>query len=120
MSREIATRYFELLKTRNAERVAETFHPDIVSEDPLAGRTEGRAAVTAAFAQLFQQMPDVSFEPKNFAIDGNKGAVEWLWTATIPNGRLEIPGMDWMEFEAAKIRVIKFYYDAEPLRAMMR
>ncbi|MGH7896395.1 MAG: nuclear transport factor 2 family protein [Candidatus Binatia bacterium] len=116
MSREIAVRYFESLKTRDAAKVAETFHPRISSWDPLAGTAEGRENVAAAFKQLFHQMPDVAFEPKSYVIDGNRGAVEWVWTATLPNGKLRIPGMDLMEFEGGLIRSIKFYYDPTPLR----
>lgn len=116
MSREIAVRYFEALKTRDSAKVAETFHAKISSWDPLAGSAEGKANVTAAFAQLFQMMPDVAFEPKKYVIDEHGGAVEWLWTATLPNGKLSIPGMDLMEFQDGLIRSIKFYYDPTPLK----
>ncbi|MEA2626681.1 MAG: SnoaL-like domain [Candidatus Binatota bacterium] len=116
MSKETAVRYFENLKTHDAAKVAETFHPNISSWDPLAGSAQGKETVTAVFAQLFQQMPDVVFEPKKYVIDGNRGAVEWVWTATLPNGKLTIPGMDLMEFEDGLIRSIKFYYDPTPLK----
>ena len=116
MGREVAECYFERLKSRDAKTVAESFHTDIVSWDPLAGELRGKEAVTAAFAGLFQQMPDVSFEPKRYVIDGQNGAVEWVWTGTGPRGKVVIPGMDLMEFAAGTIRSIKFYYDPAPLR----
>lgn len=116
MSKEIAVRYFESLKTHDAAKVAETFHPDISSWDALAGAAQGKANVTAGFTQLFQMMPDVAFEPVKYVIEGNRGAVEWIWTATLPNGKLRIPGMDLMEFQDGLIRSIKFYYDPTPLK----
>lgn len=116
MSREIAERYFQLLETRDAAKLAQTFHDDIVAWDPLAGEARGREAVAATFAALFQQMPDVRFEPRTWVIEGSSGAVEWLWTATTPRGKLAIPGMDLMEFADEKIRSIKFYYDPTPLK----
>jgi steroid delta-isomerase-like uncharacterized protein len=116
VSREIAERYFELLETRDAAKIGQTFHADIVAWDPLAGEARGREAVVAIFAALFQQMPDVRFEPRTYVIDESRGAVEWLWTATTPRGKLAIPGMDLMEFADGKIHSIKFYYDPTPLK----
>ena len=87
-----------------------------MSSDPLAGELRGKEAVTAAFAALFQQMPDVSFEPKRYLIDGQRGAVEWIRTGSGPRGRIVIPGMDLTEFTGGAIRSIKFYYDPAPLK----
>ena len=116
MSRQIVDRYFAALKTRDVEKIAETFHPEITTVDPLAGTAQGRETARQAFADLYRQMPDALFElVRHGAIDDRAGAVEWLWTATLPSGSLRIPGVDWMEFQDGKIRVLKFYYDPSPL-----
>lgn len=114
MSQQIARRYFDAIATRDVAKIAETFHPDIVSIDPLAGTVQGKDAVIAQFTALYQQLPDTLFEPKSFSQDGR--ATEWVWTATLPTGKLEIPGVDIMDFADGKIRQIRFYYDPGVLR----
>ena len=116
MSQEIAKRYFDAIATRDVAKIAETFHPDIVSIDPLAGTISGKDAVVAQFAALYQQMPDALFESKSFSHDGR--ATEWVWTASLPVGKLEIPGVDIMDFADGKIRQIRFYYDPSALKEL--
>ena len=116
MSQQIARRYFEAIATRDVNKIALTFHPDIVSIDPLAGTIRGKDAVVAQFKSLYEQMPDALFEPKSVSQDGR--ATEWMWTASLPVGRLEIAGVDIMEFADGKIRQIRFYYDPSPLKEL--
>lgn len=72
----------------------------------LAGRDHaGREAVRAGFAAFFERYPDGRFVDSRCFVVGDRGAAEWTFVATEPDGsRLEVRGADLFEFEGDRIR----------------
>ena len=114
MSREIVERYFAALETGDAETIGETLADDVLIWRP-AGEIRGRAAAVEHFAGLFRKWPDTRFRLLRHLEGTESTAFEWEWKATGGKGPFRIFGVDWMESEAGKIRVLRFYYDPAPL-----
>ena len=77
-----------------------SFGPD------LEGATfEGWDAVRAGYARFFARYPDGLFSDGRVFVAGDRGAAEWTFTATEPDGHQHsVRGCDLFEFDGAKIR----------------
>lgn len=74
----------QLLRRRDSAGLAKGFAEDGVAESPMFGVIRGRAAIEAAYADLFRAFPDSNFEEEGIVIDADKGEVVVLlsWHAT--------------------------------------
>jgi steroid delta-isomerase-like uncharacterized protein len=73
----------------------------------IAGqRSQGKAAVRAAFAAVFDAFPDAHWaDPRHF-VAGGRGVSEWTFTGTQKDGRrVEVNGCDLFTFSGGKIAV---------------
>jgi steroid delta-isomerase-like uncharacterized protein len=73
----------------------------------IAGqRSQGKAAVRAAFAAVFDAFPDAHWaDPRHF-VAGSRGVSEWTFTGTQKDGRrVEVNGCDLFTFSDGKIAV---------------
>ena len=73
----------------------------------IAGqRSQGNAAVRAAFAAVFDAFPDAHWaDPRHF-VAGSRGVSEWTFTGTQKDGRrVEVNGCDLFTFSGGKIAV---------------
>lgn len=69
-------------------------------------RSEGQAAVRAAFAAVFEQFPDARWDDPTHFIQGDRGVSEWTFRGTPQNGkRVEVRGCDLFTFRDGKIAV---------------
>ncbi len=82
-------------------------------------RYRGRAAVRAAFAQIFAASPDARWRDARHFASGDRGLSEWTFTATRPDGkRVEVNGCDVFTLRAGRIAVkSSFRKDRPPLGA---
>jgi steroid delta-isomerase-like uncharacterized protein len=73
-------------------------------------RSEGQAAVRAAYAAVFETFPDAQWvDPRHF-VAGNRGVSEWTFTGTHKDGtRVEVTGCDLFTFRDGKIAVKNSY-----------
>jgi steroid delta-isomerase-like uncharacterized protein len=78
-------------------------------------RSEGKQAVRAAFAAVFEAFPDAHWgNPRHF-IAGNRGVSEWTFTGTHEDGtRVEVNGCDLFTFRDGKIAVKNSYRKNRP------
>jgi len=78
-------------------------------------RSEGRSAVRAAFAAVFDTFPDASWaDPRHF-IAGNRGVSEWTFTGTHRDGRrVEVNGCDIFTFHRGRIAIKNSYRKNRP------
>ena len=78
-------------------------------------RSEGKQAVRAAYAAVFEAFPDAQWaNPKHF-IAGNRGVSEWTFTGTQRNGkRAEVTGCDLFTFRDGKIAIKNSYRKNRP------
>jgi steroid delta-isomerase-like uncharacterized protein len=73
-------------------------------------RSEGRPAVRAAFAAVFEAFPDAQWANPRHFIAGDRGVSEWTFTGTRRDGtRVEVTGCDLFTFRNGRIAVKNSY-----------
>ena len=78
-------------------------------------RHEGRAAVRAAFAAVFELFPDARWENPRHVISGNRAVSEWTFTGTQKDGkRVEVTGCDLLTLRDGKIAIMNSYRKNRP------
>jgi steroid delta-isomerase-like uncharacterized protein len=82
----------------------------------IAGRrSEGKPAVRAAYAAVFETFPDAHWAGARHFVAGNRGVSEWTFTGTRKDGgRVEVTGCDLFTFRDGKIAVKNSYRKNRP------
>lgn len=83
--------------------------------DACGVRHAGRAAVRAAFAEVFDTFPDAQWgDPRHF-VCGERGVSEWTFTGTRTDGtRVEVNGCDVFTFRDGRIALKNSYRKNRP------
>jgi steroid delta-isomerase-like uncharacterized protein len=78
-------------------------------------RSEGKPAVRAAFAAVFDTFPDAQWRDPRHFVRGDRGVSEWTFTGTHVNGtRAEVTGCDLLTFRDGRIAVKNSYRKQRP------
>jgi steroid delta-isomerase-like uncharacterized protein len=78
-------------------------------------RSEGRPAVRAAYAAVFEAFPDAHWAGARHFIAGNRGVSEWTFTGTHQDGsRVGVNGCDLFTFRDGRIAVKNSYRKNRP------
>ena len=78
-------------------------------------RSEGKQAVRAAFAAVFDAFPDAHWANPRHFIAGNRAVSEWTFTGTQKDGkRVEVNGCDLLTFRDGKIAIKNSYRKNRP------
>lgn len=78
--------------------------------DVCGKRFEGREAVGAAFASVWERYPDAQWNNPTHFVAGNRGVSEWTFTGTDNDGvRVEVNGCDIFTFRDGRILVKDSY-----------
>jgi steroid delta-isomerase-like uncharacterized protein len=78
-------------------------------------RSEGKQAVRAAYAAVFEAFPDAHWANARHFIAGNRGVSEWTFTGTQKDGRrVEVSGCDLFTFRDGKIALKNSYRKNRP------
>ena len=78
-------------------------------------RCEGRTAVRAAYAAVFEAFHDAHWANPRHFIDGDRGVSEWTFTGTNKEGkRVEVNGCDLFTFRDGRIAVKNSYRKNRP------
>jgi steroid delta-isomerase-like uncharacterized protein len=73
-------------------------------------RSEGAAAVRAAYAAVFQAFPDAHWAAARHVVAGARGVSEWTFTGTRRDGtRVEVNGCDLFTFRDSRIAIKNSY-----------
>ncbi len=79
-------------------------------------RHAGKAAVGAAFAQVWATFPDAHWGEGRHFVQGDRGVSEWVFTGTRADGkRVEAEGCDLFTFRGGKIAVKRAFRKERPL-----
>ena len=79
-------------------------------------RSEGKQAVRAAYAAVFDAFPDAHWANPRHFVAGNRGVSEWTFTGTQKDGkRVEVTGCDLFTFRDGKIAIKNSYRKNRPL-----
>jgi steroid delta-isomerase-like uncharacterized protein len=78
-------------------------------------RSEGKQAVRAAYAAVFETFPDAHWANARHFIAGTRGVSEWTFTGTREDGkRVEVAGCDLFTFRDGKIAIKNSYRKNRP------
>jgi steroid delta-isomerase-like uncharacterized protein len=78
-------------------------------------RFEGRAAVRAAFADVWASFPDARWGNARHFVCGDRGVSEWTFTGTRGDGtRVEVHGCDLFRFRDGRIALKNSYRKNRP------
>jgi len=78
-------------------------------------RSEGKPAVRAAYAAVFEAFHDAHWASARHFIAGNRGVSEWTFTGTHNDGkRVEVTGCDLFTFQDGKIAIKNSYRKNRP------
>ena len=78
-------------------------------------RHVGRAAVRAAYAEVWATFSDAHWGCAHHFVQGDRGVSEWTFTGTRADGsRVEVDGCDLFTFRGAKIHVKDSYRKNRP------
>ena len=78
-------------------------------------RSEGKAAVRAAYAAVFEAFPDARWANPRHIVSGDRGVSEWTFTGTQSDGkRVEVTGCDLFTFCDGLIAVKNSYRKNRP------
>ena len=78
-------------------------------------RSEGREAVRAAYAAVFETFPDAHWADARHFVAGTRGVSEWTFTGTRRDGsRVEVAGCDLFTFRDGKIAIKNSYRKNRP------
>jgi steroid delta-isomerase-like uncharacterized protein len=78
-------------------------------------RSEGKQAVRAAYAAVFEAFPDAHWASARHFVAGNRGVSEWTFTGTQKDGkRVEVTGCDLFTFRDGKIAIKNSYRKNRP------
>ena len=79
-------------------------------------RSEGKVAVRAAFAAVFEAFPDAHWANARHFVTGNRGVSEWTFSGTQTDGsRVEVTGCDLLTFSHGKIAFKNAYRKKRPV-----
>ena len=120
MTGERLDEFMEAWNAHDVERVVSFFADDCVfhaSVGPeLMGATySGRDEVRRGVAAFFERYPDGRFEDATAFVAGDKGASEWTFVVSGPDGaEIATRGCDLFEFDGDLIRVKNAFRKARP------
>ena len=78
-------------------------------------RSEGKQAVRAAYAAVFEAFPDARWANPRHFVAGNRGVSQWTFTGTQRDGRrVEVTGCDLFTFRDGKIAIKNSYRKNRP------
>ena len=78
-------------------------------------RSEGRQAVRAAFAAVFEDFPDAHWANARHFVTGDRGVSEWTFSGTRKDGQhVEVTGCDLLTFRDGRIAVKNAYRKNRP------
>jgi steroid delta-isomerase-like uncharacterized protein len=101
--------FLEAFNRHDLDAIMTFFAEDCVFDmprgpEPWGRRYIGREAVREGLASRFTGLPDVHYGDDRHWVCGNRGVSEWLLTGTTQAGiRVEVRGVDLLEFENGKI-----------------
>jgi hypothetical protein len=104
-------RYLTVFATRDPDRIAELHAPGGVywqrtDREPVMGR----AAIAAAFAELFAQWPDLRFEVRDVSFGPDFWVTDWILDAEGRHGRIRFDCLDLAHLDGSGLVELKRTY----------
>jgi steroid delta-isomerase-like uncharacterized protein len=118
----LARKLLEAVAAKDLDAMQALQHDDAVDDFVVLGEVRGKQALGVFFLELFTALPDMQFTIERIVGGDDHIAVgEWSLSATFDGGpfqgleptgrRVELRGVDVMEFEDGRLRHNTIYYD---------
>ena len=132
-AREVMDRVTTAMNSKDKEAMAACYADDAVAFTPDQGRINGREAITNYLFQLWEALPDVTYESTNKYEDGNVAIDEGVVTGTntgpltFPNGetlqptgkQMKVRSCDIVHVEEDQVKTHHFYFDQMEFMAQL-
>lgn len=111
---------FRAFNAHDADKVVSLMTEDCVFEaaagpEVHGARHVGRAAVKAAFENVWKGLPDVRWDVTAHVVAGDRAVSEWVFRATRPDGaRIEVEGCDLFSLRDGRIAVKRAFRKDRP------
>ena len=107
MIKELTQDYIQAFNNKDLNTLSAMFDENVVLEDPVVKRVEGKAAVLAAVEGIFKNAAQLSFGSRNIFVDGSTSLIEFR----LRLGDLLLTGVDVIEWRDGKLRELRAYLD---------
>jgi steroid delta-isomerase-like uncharacterized protein len=118
---ELARHAVGLINAHDLDGLSAVWHEEIVEDFVAVGTYSGRDELRAFFAELFAAFPDYEMTVDLVLADERQAFMQWHGSGSFsgaqfqgidPNGkRIDVRGVDLMEFENSLLRRNTVYYD---------
>lgn len=116
---EFVDRFADAWRTPDLGKHEELWADDIVLVQPLMGALHGRAACRAAFARLFQLVPDLHAVVHRFGTSGDALFIEITLSGTFGGRELSWSAVDRFLLVDGRIAERVSYFDSAPIALAM-
>jgi ketosteroid isomerase-like protein len=115
-TREVIDKYFECVNAGRWDDYLNLFADDIVMDEQLLGRIEGKAALAEGIEGL-RGNPDFRNFPKEILVEGDRAMAIWNIQSPNPDGTmLDLKGVNYYKVKADKIIYFANYHDTAPFK----
>ncbi|TFF96917.1 nuclear transport factor 2 family protein [Candidatus Thorarchaeota archaeon] len=109
--KDVAMEFDNAIEAKDIRKVVAAFADDCEIE--LLGLTlEGKTGVKKWIEWLFQNIPEIEFEPVTIMVDGNVFFEEFIVTTRLPSGKtIRSKQAEVLVYEDYKIKSLRLYFD---------
>jgi len=119
-TRDVVHRYYELANSGEWERWCDLFATDLVMEEQLAGRIEGRERLREMMKGFPDMYSEFRNEPQHVLVEGEQAAVVSHIRATTPSGAaVEASVANYFRVVDGLITFMANFHDSVPFRAAL-
>lgn len=119
-ARALVARLVAAYNAKDADSLADLYHPDARYWSALGEWQEGLPAIRAHVEELHRELPDEEMTIKALITDGEAVVVEFVSSGTAPSGNsYEIEFTEVIELVDGKIASVKVYLDPEEVHRIM-
>jgi steroid delta-isomerase-like uncharacterized protein len=118
-TREIVTKYFELVNAGRWDEYLDLFAEDVVMDEQILGHVEGRAHLAQGIENL-RRAPKFQNHALEIVVEGDRAMAVWhIEAIPAPGVSLDLKGANYYRIEKGKIAYFSNYHDTAPFAPIL-
>jgi ketosteroid isomerase-like protein len=118
-TREVLMHYYQLANSGDWENWCELFTENMVMDEQLAGRIEGKGKLKAMMLGFDGMYASFQNVPRHFVVNNGEAAAVSHITAVTPTGdRIEADVMNYFRVEGDRIAYMANFHDTAPFQVL--
>ncbi len=118
-AREVLIHYYQLANSGDWTNWCELFTEDMVMDEQLAGRIEGKRTLQAMMLGFDSMYASFQNVPRHFVVSNGEAAAVSHITAVTPTGdRIEADVMNYFRVEGDRIAYMANFHDTAPFQVL--